>query len=368
LLAANSLAPLKSAYDNEAGMIRSDANARYAALNQQYLRTLDALDAQFKRAGELDALLAVRQERDRFRNTQVITETDIVASPSSLADAQRAYVEAKNQIRRDRDLRLAHRTRIYLEQLAQLKKHLTQQDRIGEALAVQQEEDLVRTSVDLNPEPPPAPPATPPKPTPPGAASPIAPAGSASPHAMKPPKGYLWVYVFDRGQPVRNHAFFFQVEPQGKITEQTSDSFGKLSFLTEAGASYRLRCVSEKYARTELTGLREGESYNLNLQPHPPGAGVVEFRNKIATLPEIGRINQEHTYRGGTAHHALMRPQNARVKVAGPVPPGMGRSSFWATNGSQATFQLGDAYYEVTFIVINDRWFLEYKKLPPPAP
>lgn len=364
LLPANPLATVKPAYDQEAGKIRTEANAKYAALNQQYLRSLETLDAQFKQAGELESLLVVRKELERFKKSEALPDTALVSAPAHLATAQRAYVDAKNTLRRDRDIRLAKLTRAYLDQLAQLKKHLTQQDRIADALTVQREEDSVRTAVDLNPDeaPPPAPTgsragATAVAGTPPGQ--------TATPYAMKPPKGYIWLYVTERGLPVKNQSFYFRVEPDGKTTEHTSDSFGKVSFLTEPGATYRVLGLSEKFAKVELTGVKEGEVYSVKIQPHPADAGLVEFRNKIAPLPELGRINLQNLYTSGTLRYGFLSPENSKIKVYGGDSTYSDRT-YYVTDGAVATLQLGDLRYEVTCLVINDRWFLEYKKLPPP--
>jgi hypothetical protein len=134
VFAAESLRELKEPYDAATGKIRAEVDTKMQALNQQYLRNLEALDAQYKKAGELDTLLIVRKEMTRFKASETVADEDVVTTPAALAAQQRSYTTTKLSLRRDRDTRIAKLARTYLDQLDQLKKTLTQRDKITEAL------------------------------------------------------------------------------------------------------------------------------------------------------------------------------------------------------------------------------------------
>lgn len=106
---------------------------------KEFLTALTALQGSFRKSGDLDGLIAVKSEIDRFKKTTSITEMDIVDVPASLADLQRKYFKAgdSESIQQHKDV-IALYTR-YVGHLERLKTTLTKEGKIPDALAVRDE-------------------------------------------------------------------------------------------------------------------------------------------------------------------------------------------------------------------------------------
>jgi hypothetical protein len=112
-------------------------------MNTSYLAGLDKLLAETAKRGDLDAALAIQNERARITEKKEPTEAELRAMPSALR-AQRAGYDATRKRIDDETLRrnlIAERT--YLAELEALQKRITMAGDIDQALIVKAERDLV---------------------------------------------------------------------------------------------------------------------------------------------------------------------------------------------------------------------------------
>jgi hypothetical protein len=190
----------------------------------------------------------------------------------------------------------------------------------------------------------------------------------ASPYSMKPPKGHIWLYVTANGAPAKGASFFFENVSDSKSLEAFVDSLGKLDFVVQGGARYRLLHLSEKYQKFEMSGLKDGDSYAIKLQPYPRNEGLVEFRYNNCTIPDIGRINISTSYSSSSSsRYIYISPSSSRVKITSSGSySSNSRDTFYMTDGRSCILRSGDIQYEVTAMDHNDRWYLLYKKLDAP--
>ncbi|NQT87837.1 hypothetical protein HQ560_13810 [bacterium] len=115
---------------------------------EDYRKALANLEEQFVKAGDLEAVLAVRKEVKRFGEAQDIPEDALVREPKPLAELQRKYrARHESMAARKRKGRSAL-TKLYVARLEEMKKHLTTQRRIDDALAVVKEIEHVKAGGD----------------------------------------------------------------------------------------------------------------------------------------------------------------------------------------------------------------------------
>ena len=153
LAIAADLASLKSEY----AQLQQKANATYDAATQNslllYSNTLATAETQLKKEGNLESLLAVRKEKERFGISGDIQKPALADLPQIVQQAQAAHFSRIEQAEKTRDKNLAIIAKQYLTQLETLKKQLTSQDKIDDALQVQAEMKAVESALSLVPAP-----------------------------------------------------------------------------------------------------------------------------------------------------------------------------------------------------------------------
>jgi hypothetical protein len=91
------LTTLREQRDKAVEQVRQKAQAEEKRLNEQYLRSIDSLMQTLTRAGNLDAALAVRDERNRVAEALGTTNKAVVGQGAGAPDVPRSVeVEKKN--------------------------------------------------------------------------------------------------------------------------------------------------------------------------------------------------------------------------------------------------------------------------------
>ncbi|MBT4814681.1 MAG: SUMF1/EgtB/PvdO family nonheme iron enzyme [Lentisphaerae bacterium] len=108
---------------------------------QAYLNELAELEERFRKAGNLEGVLAVRREKER--NDLPASGSDNGASGERLTRLRRNFARAAATLEQRRDADRLRWGRAYLERLAKLKAHLTREGLVDAALAVKDEEEKI---------------------------------------------------------------------------------------------------------------------------------------------------------------------------------------------------------------------------------
>ena len=152
------------------------------SFRDKYVTSLDGLESQFTDAGQLEPVLALRAERQRFKEENAAAPPARNA-PKGLAHLQKRFIEVLKDAGKkhaDRALALLNQ---YLKRLEELQTELVRKKRIDDALAVKQEADRVRF-IKAEMETTAAQTGIPELPGEPGVEEP---AGVATPRAARPP-------------------------------------------------------------------------------------------------------------------------------------------------------------------------------------
>ena len=120
----------------------------------KYMHDLEALRAKFQEAGDLDGLLAVKKEIERYRQAKAeeadpfealpeMTPNVIVTAPPELRKLQTQYVSSFTEAAATLKNSISERGEKYLSQIKSLQTALTKAGKIDEAIAVRNEYDRV---------------------------------------------------------------------------------------------------------------------------------------------------------------------------------------------------------------------------------
>lgn len=115
-----------------------------------YRKALAAIEERFVRKGDLEGVLAVRREAERFATSASVAEDTVVKKPKELAALQKDHRELEQRATALRKREHSALTKLHVARLEEMKKHLTTQRRIDEALAVAKE--IERVEADRSPE------------------------------------------------------------------------------------------------------------------------------------------------------------------------------------------------------------------------
>jgi hypothetical protein len=146
LLAGNALAQgtlslesIKAIYEKTLQKIEQDAKDTLKGLPGQYERKLDELAAGLQKSGDLEGLLTLNKERTRFKAERTVPDASPADLPAAVVKLQDEHRKAKEQAERDKNEKSGGLAKQYLARLETLKKDLTTQGKIEQALAVKQE-------------------------------------------------------------------------------------------------------------------------------------------------------------------------------------------------------------------------------------
>ena len=133
---------------------RAAYSAATNSIPAKYKRDLEALQAKFQKAGDLDGLLAVKKEIERyqkaiageadpFETVPEMTANVIVASPPELRKLQEQYVASFTEAAVALKKSIADRGDTYRSQIKAAQTALTKAGKIEEAIAVRNESDRI---------------------------------------------------------------------------------------------------------------------------------------------------------------------------------------------------------------------------------
>jgi hypothetical protein len=192
---------LKRIYEQESAKIVAEQRASLDALPHAYANALDALAKQLQSAGDLEGLVAVRDELARFVAQSNVAAGCVVTMPERLRNLQLDQIKriaAVDVTRREKGVALIAK---YLAALNTLKKNLTREQKIDDAMKVRAEIERVTAEQYFLTNPPDGPPlpvadetGAPPVATPPGKTE----QPSSTPPQNKLARDTVLYYSFDR--------------------------------------------------------------------------------------------------------------------------------------------------------------------------
>lgn len=131
------------------------AEVYQAALTQlldgpkEFAASLGALEKAYQRAGDLENLLLVRRERERFVEEQAPGLMIVSDACPELASRQQSYIEKQERIKQERSKGFEDVRARFRSSMLSLQKALTKEGRIEEALAISDELERVEATVAL---------------------------------------------------------------------------------------------------------------------------------------------------------------------------------------------------------------------------
>lgn len=150
------LAKLRSIYDEQMRKISAAYADAVSGFPKQYEQQLAQLERQLQTSGDLNGMLAIRREQQRFK-AALSGEADPfelapemppsarVEEPAQLRAAQELYIKRHETEATTKQERIDRLTKTYLQRLTELQRELTVKNRIRDALEVKQEVDRIET-------------------------------------------------------------------------------------------------------------------------------------------------------------------------------------------------------------------------------
>ena len=133
------LATYQKAYELDLEKAEADSKQSIIGWSVQYVQLLDSLEKKFQGAGDLGGLVAVRKERARFTETKQIPDDAVVAVPQELADLQGKAIKALQIADLKKNRQIVAGSNKYVAALEDLKKNLTKQGKVDDAVEVNAE-------------------------------------------------------------------------------------------------------------------------------------------------------------------------------------------------------------------------------------
>ena len=146
---SSDLASLKTMYDRYVTDLQEAHREKTRKWSQDYVQALKTLETQVQASGELDALLAIRSEITRFKQTPTIPTHAIVRTPTALRTLQERYARQPDSYRREAAKAMFAMAKEYERRLDKLQRQLTAQGRIEDALGVKSERARVQQSPEV---------------------------------------------------------------------------------------------------------------------------------------------------------------------------------------------------------------------------
>ncbi len=131
-----SLERMEQTFEKQVERFEADLAKKTQSLNATYVRSLRKLETIIQEKGELDPLLAVRRERERFVKERSLGRDEVSKGVPELARVQRAFLESLETERiatADKVLDMAER---YKKSLGRLQSRLTREGDLDGALRV----------------------------------------------------------------------------------------------------------------------------------------------------------------------------------------------------------------------------------------
>jgi len=134
----------KSIYERELTRLSAQSRMQHLRIPQEHIKALSKLEDQYRQAGDLRNLLAVRNERKRFILDPRVDSIAQVDTPAKLRNLQTSYIRKYKSINAGREQEVHATRKKYIEVLQALQKRLTRQNHIDAAMKVMQEIESVQ--------------------------------------------------------------------------------------------------------------------------------------------------------------------------------------------------------------------------------
>jgi len=135
------LSALSAGYKADLDDIAADYEKWFTALQTWYLAGLDKLQSERTKAGDLEGVLAFKEERDRIAGRVESTREQIQAMPAVLGKLRAAYDPALKKIKDEAGRRKSVAQKKYLANLEGLQKRLTVSLDLDDAVLVRKEKE-----------------------------------------------------------------------------------------------------------------------------------------------------------------------------------------------------------------------------------
>lgn len=140
------LADYRATYEKELGKIRTN-NAPVVAADNDYVKTLDALQTDCKKRGDFENTMALIAEQKRFDATKMVPNQPPTNPPPVIAKAQADYRAALARAEIEREKQIAKLNTSYAKAIKELIKTYLAADKLVEAEAANKE--LKRAEAEL---------------------------------------------------------------------------------------------------------------------------------------------------------------------------------------------------------------------------
>ena len=134
---------MQTSYKVQLEKINTTFDAAVTNLQSQYLRSLASLEKSFQVKGSLDALIAVRKERDRFGAALKIEEANLSSYFPELGRAQTDFMKAGEGLSLKKAMDIIALAEQYKKSLISLQEKLTKAGDIAAAMEVKMEGEAV---------------------------------------------------------------------------------------------------------------------------------------------------------------------------------------------------------------------------------
>ncbi len=150
LPAAERLSRLQTTYAASLGRIETDTLEKRNAQREQYLKGLALREEAAQKAGQLEAVLAVREEAARYKADSTVPPSAVTATWPDLQKLQQGYMLAAQEVELERCRKVVALAGLYERSLATLQAQLTKEGNVDAALEVKAERDGVATRPEVS--------------------------------------------------------------------------------------------------------------------------------------------------------------------------------------------------------------------------
>jgi hypothetical protein len=143
------LKTLKSKYEQDLAVIQADSDKALTNSIQDYGDALKALAQTLQGAGDLDGVLAVKKEVERFEEEKAIPEGAVAADCKALRELQLKWQKMPETISVNKSKKIVPLSRSHIAAIEKVKKQLTMQGKVDDAVEAKNEIERVRTSAEV---------------------------------------------------------------------------------------------------------------------------------------------------------------------------------------------------------------------------
>jgi hypothetical protein len=343
------LAISKSVFEEKLRDLDKEISRKYEAIGADYAAALNGFFKASQEVGDLDTLLIIKGEQERFQEQKRVAAGQVVAAPPGLAEAQRKYLVAAGKLEEEKQAKTTKATESYLTDLESLKRSLTRMGRIDDAMAVNDEIKLLKETVV----------AVAPVAKPEARAIPAT-TGSVvvNPTGIRPLRDNLWVLAVYNGFPVKHLEFLFLQKGTSKSNIIRTDSMGKIAFHCDTDAEYQIVVLSDKYELLDQPIATAGNAYQFKLAAPQPGTGSVVVRSREFELPGAGTIRMSR-WSGSSGRSGPALYAGSEIFRSGNGEPSR---VVHLSAGQTFTIDTGERKYDATIFTLGDnQYYIRYR-------